>query len=76
MLFGDDITVSVVIENSFGQPLTETFSLILDGEVLEEREVTVSAGQTVTETFEIRSPAAGSHRVEIEEYPSKHLMSG
>ena len=65
VLFGQDVTVSVVLENTTGQPLTQTLSLILDGSVFEDRAVTVPAGETTTETFDIVSPAEGSHSVEI-----------
>ena len=45
VLFGQDVTVSVVLENTTGQPLTQTLSLILDGSVFEDRAVTVPAGR-------------------------------
>ena len=70
IVFGNDVTVSVGIENtSSEQPATGQLVLNVDGVVFQERDVTLAAGETRTETFTIERPEVGSHTVEIEGLP-------
>ena len=63
---GKPVTITVDVNNPSATDSSITISLTVDRRFIEERKVTVAAGQTVTETFSFTEETIGPHTVAID----------
>lgn len=66
---GEPAEIEVPIHNSAGQDRTETVRLSVDGEVVDERELRIPAGETRIARFRYRFPAAGTYEIAVDGRP-------
>ena len=63
---GDDVTVTVDVENSGEESGSYTVEVELDGTVEDSETVTLSGGASTTVTFTVTSETEGAHTVEVD----------
>ena len=68
---GEPVTISVDVINKGDGAGSRTVALIVDGKQIEERELYLEPGETVTVTFTHVEEAVGTHTVEVEGIPGQ-----
>jgi hypothetical protein len=61
----DTITLEATVGNGLDEQITRTVPLLIDGEVVDEREVTLAPGETTTVTFERTFAESGTVTVTV-----------
>ena len=63
---GEDVTITVDVENSGEESGSYTVEVELDGTVMDSESVTLSGGASTTVTFTVTSETEGAHTVEVD----------
>lgn len=62
---GDVVTISITVTNLDSTPVTETIALLLDGNTIDSREVSLNAAETRNISFTITAGSTGHYSVTI-----------
>ena len=72
---GEPVTVSILVGSEDDTAGTRTFALVLDGEAVEERDVTLEPGESETLTFTIVEEEVGTHTVVVDEFTAEFTVT-
>ncbi|GAI12926.1 unnamed protein product, partial [marine sediment metagenome] len=74
--YGEEVTITVEVENIGEQEGTHTVQLDIEDLITEPVEVTLEGGESTTVTFTIIIEVAGEHTVSVEDQTMKFIVSG
>ena len=72
---GGTITISVEVTNTGGQSGSHTVTLKIDGEVEDEKTVTLNPDETETVSFEVSAAQQGSFSVEVDGLSGRYTVT-